>query len=134
MSYRVTALALCLTAISCSRRPAAPSPERFAILRFENLSADPSLDWMGRAFAQIVTRDLARDPGIYAIPFERLHNGEVAIGVRPARAPGISAERSLALGAGANRLGYGEYWVRGGRLEARLTIDCLLYTSPSPRD
>jgi Flp pilus assembly protein TadD len=78
---------------------------------------------MGRAFAQIITRDLAPDRSIYAIPFERLHNGEVALGVRPAKAPGISAERSLALGAGANRLGYGEYWVRGGRLEARLTFE-----------
>lgn len=120
-------LALGLTAISCSLRSTSggsPSgPERFAILRFENLGADQSLDWMGRAFSQIITRDITETPGIYAIPFERLHNGEVALGVRPAKAPGISAERSLALGAGANRIGYGEYWVRNGRLEARLTID-----------
>ena len=109
MYYRAAALALCLTAISCSRRPAAPAgAERLAILRFENLSADPSLDWMGRAFAQIITRDLAGATDLYAIPFERLHNAEAALGVRPAKAPGISAERSLALGAGAERIGYGE--------------------------
>jgi Flp pilus assembly protein TadD len=78
---------------------------------------------MGRAFAQIITRDLAGAPGVYAIPFERLHTGEAALGIRPSKAPGISAERSLALGAGANRLGYGEYWLRGGKLEARLTIE-----------
>jgi tetratricopeptide (TPR) repeat protein len=118
------ALAFCLTAISCSRTPRSPArAERLAILRFENLSTDSSLDWMGRGFAQVITRDLAGAPGLYAIPFERLHNGEAALGIRPAKAPGISAERSLALGAGANRLGYGEYWVRGGKLEARLTIE-----------
>ena len=94
-----------------------------AILRFENLSTDPSIDWMGRAFAEIITRDLAPANGVYAIPFERLHKGEAAGGIRPAKAPGISAERSLALGAGADRLGYGEYWVRNGRLEARLIIE-----------
>jgi cytochrome c-type biogenesis protein CcmH/NrfG len=118
------ALGLCLTAVSCSRSPAAPvGAERLAILRFENLSTDPSLDWMGRAFAEIMSRDLAVAPSLYAIPFEGLHKGEAAIGIHPAKAPGISAERSLALGAGANRVGYGEYWVRAGKLEARLTIE-----------
>ena len=116
-------LALCLTTTSCSRQPAPAGAERLAILRFENLSTDPSIDWMGRAFVEIITRDLASAPGPYAISFERLHKGEVALGVRPAKAPGVSAERSLALGAGANRLGYGEFWVLGGRLEARLTIE-----------
>jgi tetratricopeptide (TPR) repeat protein len=119
-----TALALCLTAVSCSRSPAAPpGAERLAILRFENLSSDPAIDWLGRALAEVISRDLAAAPGLYALPFERLHRGEAAIGIRPAKAPGISAERSLALGAGANRLGYGEYWVRAGKLEARLTIE-----------
>lgn len=128
MSYRTAAqfLLLSLTAISCSRRPAAreaSGPERIAILRFENLSADASIDWMGRAFPQIVTRDLAGIPSIYALPFERLHSRDAAFGPRPLRSPGISAERSLALAAGAARIGYGEYWVRAGKLEARLTIE-----------
>jgi len=78
---------------------------------------------MGRAFPEIITRDLAGSTGLYAIPLERLHRDDAAFGVRPAKAPGVSAERSLALGAGANRLGYGEYWIRGGKLEARLTIE-----------
>jgi Flp pilus assembly protein TadD len=116
-------LALCLAALSCSRPPAPAGAERLAVLRFENLSSDPSIDWMGRAFAEVITRDLAAVPGLYAISFERLHKSEAAIGIRPVKAPGISAERSLALGAGANRLGYGEYWVRNGKLEARLTIE-----------
>ena len=117
-------LVLCLTATSCSRQLAVPAgPERLAILRFENLSTDPSIDWMGRAFVEVITRDLAAAPGLYAISFERLHKREAALGVRPAKAPGVSAERSLALEAGANRLGYGEFWVLGGQLQTRLTIE-----------
>jgi tetratricopeptide (TPR) repeat protein len=45
------------------------------------------------------------------------------MGVRPVSAPGISAEQAQALAAGATRLGYGEFWVHAGRLQARLTIE-----------
>ena len=38
-------------------------------------------------------------------------------------APGISTERSLALAEGASRLGYGQYWLRGTKLEAKLTLE-----------
>ena len=114
-------LVLCLTLAACSRRPA-PEFQRIAILRFENLGADPSADWMGRAFSEIVTSELAAAPGIYAIPSTRIHSYERAMGARPVSTPGISAERGLALVAGANRLGYGEYSVSHGKLLARLTI------------
>ncbi|MBV9744746.1 MAG: hypothetical protein JO099_13375 [Acidobacteriia bacterium] len=124
MSCRPAVLAYCLFAVSCSRNSSQqPELERLAILRFENLSADDNADWMGRAFSQIITRDLAGVRSLYAIPFERLHSREQAFGVRPVGAPGISAERSLALAAGANRLGYGEYSVRAGKVEVRLTIE-----------
>jgi len=78
---------------------------------------------MGRAFSEVITRDLATAPGIYAIPSDRLHSLDPAFGSRPIAAPGISAEQSLALAAGATRLGYGRYWWRGGQLEARLTLE-----------
>jgi tetratricopeptide (TPR) repeat protein len=81
------------------------------------------MDWMGRALSQIIIRDLAGARGVYAIPFDQLHSRDVAFGVRPVQAPGISAERTLALAAGANRLGYGEYAVGAGKIEARLTIE-----------
>jgi Tfp pilus assembly protein PilF len=97
--------------------------ERIAILRFENLGEDPSVDWMGRAFPEIIAGELAGTPDVYAIPSERLHSLDGALGPRPIQAPGISGERSLALTAGANRIGYGEYRVRNGKLEARLTME-----------
>jgi Tfp pilus assembly protein PilF len=125
VSFRPAAPAFCiaLLAVSCSRQPSAPAVERIAITRFENLGADPSSDWIGRALSQIVTRDLAGVPGIYAIPFETLHSRDATLGARPVAAPGISAERTLALAAGANRLAYGNFFELGGKLEATLTIE-----------
>src|ERR1035441_9486707 len=78
---------------------------------------------MGRAFPEIIAGELAGTPDVYAIPSERLHSLDGALGPRPIQAPGISGERSLALTAGANRIGYGEYRVRNGKLEARLTME-----------
>jgi len=123
--YRVAVLAACLATLSCSRRNPGPGIERIAILRFENLSSDPSIDWMGRAFSEIISRELTTAPGLYAIPFERLHSLDASFGNRPLAAPGISAELALALAASANQLGYGEFTVLGGRLEAQLTIEDL---------
>jgi tetratricopeptide (TPR) repeat protein len=107
----------------CTRQSPAPRVERIAILRFENLGADVSGDWMGRAFSELITAELAGAPGIYAIPSTRVHVLDQALGPRPVSVPGISAEQTLALASGATRLGYGEYSVRGGRLSARLTIE-----------
>lgn len=124
MSYRTLWVALGAALLAaCSRQPVRPAVERIAILRFENLGEDPSADWMGRAFAEIITGELAGTPDIYAIPSARLHSLDGALGPRPVAAPGISGERSLALAAGANRIGYGEYRVLGGKLEARLTME-----------
>jgi tetratricopeptide (TPR) repeat protein len=101
----------------CSRQPEKAAPERIAVLRFENFSGDSSIDWQGRAFAEVLIAEL------HAISSLKLHGFERSLGARPVSAPGISTENTLALAAGANRLGYGEYTVRNGRLEARLTVE-----------
>lgn len=120
----VCAISAVLCALGgCARRGAPPQYERLAILRFENLGPATSGDWMGRAFSEIIAAELSGAPETYAIPSIRLHGYERAAGPRPVAAPGISAERALAVLAGANRFGYGEYSVSGGRLRARLTIE-----------
>ncbi len=108
---------------ACARRPGAPAVQRLAVLRFENLGADPGTDWMGRALAEILSTDLAGAPGTYAIPSSRLHGLGQTLGWRPVAAPGISAEGPPALAAGANRLAYGQYYVAGGAIPASLTIE-----------
>lgn len=62
----LTALALsALFATSCSRT-ARPPVEQVAILPFENLSADQSLDWLAPAIPAAVAEELALAPGIHA--------------------------------------------------------------------
>ena len=108
---------------ACAREAPTSRVERIAILRFENLGPAVSDDWMGRAFSEVLTAELAGAPGIYAIPSNRMHGADRVLGPRPVSAPGVSAERSLAFASGVTRLGYGEYSVRQGRLAARLTIE-----------
>jgi tetratricopeptide (TPR) repeat protein len=112
-------LALLLT--SCGRQAA--QPRRIAVLRFENLSADPSADWMGRAFSEIISSRLSGAPGLQTVSTQRIHGYDRLLGVRPISAPGISAESTQAFAAGASSIAYGEYWLRGGKLEVRLTIE-----------
>jgi tetratricopeptide (TPR) repeat protein len=118
----LVALAALLPAGSCSR-PSTPAVQRLAILRFENLTPDPATDWIGRALSEVITAELSGSARIYAIPSSRLHSLNALMGPRPVGAPGISAEMQLAIAVGANRIGYGEFEVSGGRLRARLNIE-----------
>lgn len=114
-----------LTLASCHKQPAASTAGRIAILRFENLSPDASLSWMGRAFSEVVASELAGagEGGEVVLNSLRLHSYDRLLGARPVSAPGISSERTEALLAGATRIVYGEYTVRRGKLEARVTIE-----------
>ena len=107
----------------CTRQPASAPAGRLAVLRFENLSGDPALDWVGRALGEVVGTELsgARNPRV--ISSANIHAADRVLGGRPISAPGISAESSQALAAGATLLAYGEYTVRNGKLEVQLTIE-----------
>jgi Flp pilus assembly protein TadD len=78
---------------------------------------------MGRAFAGIITAELSGAAGIHSLPPSLLHGFDRGLGVRPISAPGISSERTQALLAGAQHIGYGDYAIRGGRVEVRLTLE-----------
>jgi tetratricopeptide (TPR) repeat protein len=98
------------------------APLSVAVLRGENLSGDPSLEWMGRAFSLVLSGELSFAPGLRVIPLEAIRGMESAGGVRPAAAPGGSAEREAAFAAGADRIVYCDYSSGGGnlRLSARM--------------
>jgi tetratricopeptide (TPR) repeat protein len=94
---------LAVTEIACQRKAEGPPP-RYAILRFENLTGDSSLDWTGRAASEILSVSLSGGldgPVLNPSALERLGP---SLGNRPAAAPGISAGRTEALFAGATRL------------------------------
>jgi len=129
------ALLVCLASCSRGSRQAIP---QIAILRFENLSADASLDWMGRAFSEVLSVELQGSPQRYAIQYRALHAFDNSLGVRPA-APGISAESAGAFLAGANTAVYGDFSVVGDVLRATATEEDLtthkvlrLFTASGP--
>ncbi len=119
MFCRVGLLACLLCLTNCTH-PNGLSP-RLAVLRFENLSGDPALDWMGRGFSEIISGELEGSPQRYVIQWRALHSLDAALGKRPAAAPGISAERTEALAAGADEILYGDFSVVRGLLRATVT-------------
>ena len=123
-SRGVPAVLLTVLALgSCAKRPAPSSPERIAVLRFENLSPDASLAWVGRALSEVVSTQLDGSARVRSISSQRLHSFDRMLGPRPISAPGISAESTQALLAGAASVVYGEYTVLNGKLEASVTIE-----------
>lgn len=127
MSYRLTVFAFLVAAAGCNRQgPVAP--ERFAILRFENMGSDgsggaASIDWMGRGFAEVIGAELAGGRGVSAVPAEALAVGQRQLGIVAVSAPGVSSGVEAAIAAGANRIGYGDYRVERGELYARLWVE-----------
>jgi tetratricopeptide (TPR) repeat protein len=115
-------LILLLLLPSCARNAAPPGTGRLAILRFENLDANPAMDWMGRGFSEVISTELEAAPDVLLVSPTRLFSDVIALGTRPISAPGISVEKTAALAAGAEKIAYGTYWVFAGRLEARLTV------------
>jgi tetratricopeptide (TPR) repeat protein len=91
--------------ISChsTAAPVSPPP-RYAVLRFENLSGDPALDWIGRAVSESLPVSLAGALDGPILGSTALNRLAPTLGPRPASAPGISSERAEALLAGANRV------------------------------
>ena len=119
MRIRLTVAASLLCLAACARRDTQQLLPQVAVLRFENLSADPSLEWMGRGFAEILSEDLQGSRQRYAIQFRTLHSFDAELGPRPF-APGISTESTAALVSGANEIVYGTYSVVNGILHANL--------------
>jgi len=110
----------------CSRQANQPQAQRIAVLRFENLSGDPSISWQGRALSEIISTELEGAGNLQVLSSSRLHAFDRVMGVRAIGSPGISSESSQALAAGATQMAYGQYVVRNGRLETQLTLEDVL--------
>ncbi|HWF11195.1 MAG TPA: tetratricopeptide repeat protein [Bryobacteraceae bacterium] len=126
---------------SCGQKAQAIAPPRYAVLRFENLSGDPSLDWVGRAVSESLPVSLAGvldGPVLESEAFGRL---AATLGPRPAGAPGESAERSEAMAAGATHTISGYIERIGGKIRISATeedlstnksVRTLTASAPSP--
>jgi len=100
---------------SCQKK--SEGVRRLAILRFENLTGDDSLNWMGRAVAEVISGELVGSRTVAIISFSQIHRANRALGDRTLAAPGISAERPAALLAGAKAILYGRLSRNGSNLQ-----------------
>ena len=102
-----TALLILSLLAGCSSK-SKPAIERIAVLRFENLTADRSLDWMGRAASEIIGDEISASRDVYVMSSAVIHRFDPMLGgARPLAVPGISGESSQARLAGASLLVYG---------------------------
>ncbi len=94
-------------------------------MRFENLSGDPSLDWLARASSEVLAVSLSGALDGPVLSPATLARTEQVLGLRPSGAPGDSSERQRALLAGANRLISGYVEREGDRIRIAATEENL---------
>lgn len=109
MFYRWTVFAAAILTAACSKTQKEPPP-RYAVLRFENLTSDPGLDWVGRAASEVLAKEIS------AIPARTIHRADDSFGRRPVSAPGVSTEFTEAVMAGGNRILTGYFEKVNGKL------------------
>lgn len=114
------AFAFLVVLSACNSRSTPSVRPHYAVLRFENLSGDTSLDWVVRAASEALPVSLANAMDGPVLDASSVRSIAPALGERPASAPGASTEREDALAAGANRLisGYIEKTAGGIRITA----------------
>jgi len=102
---------LAVVVLECRKKPPGPPP-RYAVVRFENLTGDPALDWIGREASDVLPVSLAGAMDGPVLNSSALRRIAPSLGTRSSAAPGISSERDEALLAGATRLisGYFDYF------------------------
>jgi len=97
-------MALLIAGLPGCQKKAPGPPPRYAVLRFENLTGDPSLEWVGRAASEVLSRSLDGALDGPVLPSSALGRLSSSLGSRPAVAPGISTQRAEAIVAGATRV------------------------------
>lgn len=108
-------LFIALTLVACHKQTAGPPPH-YAVVRFENLSGDPSLDWTARAASEMLSVSLDGALNGPVLPSGAVARMAPVLGPRPSAVPGFSGERQQALLAGANRLISGYVERAGGQI------------------
>jgi Flp pilus assembly protein TadD len=89
-------LAALFTAACSSKKDVTPT--RYAVLRLENLTPDPTLNWIGRAASEVLIQEIG------AIPSNSIFLANEHYGGRPVASPGVSTELTDAILAGANHI------------------------------
>jgi len=83
------------------RSTARGAPKALAIIEIENLSQDPSLNWLGNGVVDLLTTDLAQAKGLDVISTERIR-GLIGREVKPGESLPASQAQRVAKEAGAD--------------------------------
>lgn len=115
---------------ACSKKNEGPPP-RFAVLRIENLTGNPALDWAGRGVSESLWRMLDGAISGVVVGTPALNRVNATLGKRAPGAPGVSSERAGAMGASANHAITGYLESAGAGLRLVLADeDMSLQTTP----
>jgi tetratricopeptide (TPR) repeat protein/TolB-like protein len=112
---RLFILPLLLAFLGCRTAPTPVHP-RYAVLPFENLSGDPSLDWAARAAAETLPWSLAGVMSCPVVSASALELGQSSLGA-------YASERSAALVTGANQLISGYVEKVGNRVRITAVVE-----------
>jgi TolB-like protein len=94
--------ALALLHIGASARPGAGSErlaahDRLAVLDFDNLTSDPSHEWLRAGIAEALTADLKRLPGVAIVDRSRVRSVLAGLGSEPHADPDARLARDLSV-------------------------------------
>jgi tetratricopeptide (TPR) repeat protein len=132
---------LSLLPLACSRQAQPAAAAHIAVLRFENLSPDLTLDWMGRAASEIIAEEISSGKTT-VLTAATMHANPLAR-MRPVAAPGESAEMAAALADGATSVVVGQISLVRNHLMLDVTerdvatgktLDAFTITSSGPDD
>ncbi len=97
----VAALVWQFTPVFRSRSAVRGAPKALAIIEIENLSQDPSLDWLGNGVVDLLTTDLAQAKGLDVISTERIRS-LIGRELKPGESLPASQAQRVAKEAGAD--------------------------------
>ena len=111
----IPAFLAALSLAACNKEKPAAAPPRFAVVRFENLTGDSSLEWTGRAASEVLAVTLESGLGGPVLRANAVSRFAQSLGAHSAAVPGVSGERPAALLAGANHIITGYVELENGR-------------------
>ena len=94
-----------------------------AIVPFQNVSADPSLDWLGPGLAEMLTTDVGQSPELRTVSSERLHQILRDLRIAPASSLDTPTLERIAEFSNADVVVWGKY----AKLGDQIRIDASLH-------
>jgi serine/threonine protein kinase/tetratricopeptide (TPR) repeat protein len=122
------ALVLLVAALLYLRRPASdPAPSTssrpsVAVLFFENVTGDPSLDWLHTGLTEMLVTDLSQSPHIEVLPTERLYQILQELNRLDERITSMEVMQEVAVRAGVETLVLGSFMKAGENIRINIRV------------